>query len=183
MPRHGKKYSVPHNATAAYNESNATTPAPTVSHFTQSDDEGNVIVELEIQSHDGENISGSGVHEIPEEVELEPNTNNTNTNNPRSEPHIVDITPLSTPELLHVSGAGAGPESASAPDSATPPHATAPTPTTTSTISEDVNVDSAPPKSGFFRSICRCFKGMCSLMCCCCCRRRRRGSVEIPNET
>ena len=192
MPRNNKKYSVPHHATAASNEPNATTAAPTVSHSTQSDDEGNVIVELEIQSHADENNSGSGVHEIPEEVELETNTNN--TNDPRSE-HLADIALLSTPEL-HESDAAAAAEAASAPDSAsippndaTPPHATAPTPTptptTTSTVAEDVNVDSAPPKSGFFRSICRCFKGMCSLMCfsCCCCRRRRRGSVEIPNET
>jgi hypothetical protein len=58
--------------------------------------------------------------------------------------------------------------------------AIAPTPAT----AEDVNV--APnQRSGFFRSICRCFKGMCSLLsrsCCCCCRRKRRGSVQLPNE-
>ena len=165
MPRHGKKYFVPpHNATAASNESNATTAAPTVSHSTQSDDEGNVIVELEIQSHAGENNSGSGVHEIPEEVELETNTNN--TNDPRSDEHLADIALLSTPEL-HESdatagaGAAAAAEAASAPDSAsippndaTPPHATAPTPTptttSTSTVAEDVNVDSAPRNPDFF---------------------------------
>ena len=51
---------------------------------------------------------------------------------------------------------------------------------------QDVNV--APnPKPGFFRSVCRCFKNICTLMCfsCgggCCCRRKRKGSVQLPNE-
>ena len=44
----------------------------------------------------------------------------------------------------------------------------------------DINVapNSAPPKYGCLRSLWQCFKGACTLMCCCCCRRRRRNTTS-----
>lgn len=174
MPRNSKKYSVPH----------VTTTAPTVSHVTQSDDEGNVIVELDVRNEDVR----SGVPEIPE-VESDANPDSHTTLQPDSSGELTGLAPVAGDET----GSDAAHNEKQSPEitaaiqleSNAPPVVAAPAaaanPTTTSTVAEDVNVDSTPPKSGFFRSICRCFKNMCSLMCfscCCCCRRRRRGSTE-----
>ena len=49
----------------------------------------------------------------------------------------------------------------------------------------DINVapNSAPPKYGCFRSMWKCFKGACILMCCCCCRRRRRRDTSTSSSS
>jgi hypothetical protein len=201
MPRnHSKKYSVPnqnHDHSPAATTNNvvnvvsSTASAPGVSHFTQSDDEGNVIVELEFKPQNDDVL----VHEIPEETEIDTPT-----------VASIGIAPLLSPD----SGSNSEPVSITVveTESATAVSVTEPavTVTTVPALTEP-SIPSVPPvpsvpsvtataedvtvapnqKPGFFRSVCRCFKNMCSLLCfsscCCCCHRKRRGSVQIPTET
>ena len=196
MPRNGKRYSVPHHASnVSNNAAIATTTASTVSHFTQSDDEGNVIIEVGIQPH----AVGCGV--VPEIPEVEPDTNILIITHPlqsqsdelttsialdgvaigvtldekpvSSAPEITTAIEIESNLTTTVTATAAAAAAAAATATATATATPTPTPTATAT---------ATASSGFFRSLCRCFKGVCRLMCCCCCCRRRRGSVQIPNE-
>ena len=52
------------------------------------------------------------------------------------------------------------------------------------TAAADIKVapNSAPQKYGCFRSMWKCFKGACTLMCCCCCRRKNTATSSSNLE-
>lgn len=210
MPRNNAKKHSPANSTKA--TSDASNAGATISHFTQSDDEGNVIIELDIRPHN-EECSNHDISDIPE-VEPESASSASATvvvDVPTAATTVVDVPALhidfessqsvfasmSSPELLPSSDAHnnavAVVSVAIVHDSSDSVHnkdaeknasvassAAHNNPEQNSDL-KDINIapSATSTKSGFFSSLCRCFKGMCNLMCfsCCCCRRRRWGST------
>jgi len=240
MPRNNaKKHSNPVISNKA--DSNASNAGATISHFTQSDDEGNVIIELDLRPHNEKcipevepELASSSSHVTATIVAADATATvladaatvvaDDATTTTTTATTVIDVparhidfessqqsvfASMSSPELLPGSDAdnnnavavvgvvaivGDSSDSDSDRDTGknTSVTSAAHNPLQNPDL-QDVNV--APnPKPGFFRSVCRCFKNICTLMffSCgggggggcggCCCRRKRKGSVQLPNE-
>ena len=188
MPRNGskKRFSSSSssnemsNATEAVKPSSASdhdagnaAPAPSAGGVVcQSDDEGNVIIEVSdaftplttfANVPEGSEVDSSG---SPPVSAAATDANATDAN----------ATDADTNATSHDVAAAA----TTADDVAATAAATTTDNNTDAAATADINVapNSAPPKYGCLRSLWQCFKGACTLMCCCCCRRRRRNTTS-----
>ena len=142
-------------------------PAPSAGGVVcQSDDEGNVIIEVS----DAFTPLTTFVN-VPEGSEVD-------SGSPPVSAAATDAnaTDADTNATSHDVAAAA----TTADDVAATAAATTTDNNTDAAATADINVapNSAPPKYGCLRSLWQCFKGACTLMCCCCCRRRRRNTTS-----
>ena len=137
-------------------------PAPSAGTVVcQSDDEGNVIIEVSDAFTPLTTFAN-----VPEGSEVD-------SGSPAAAATDADATDADATSDDVAAAAAAAATAAAATTTAT-------TATVNTDAAADINVapNSAPPKYGCLRSLWQCFKGACTLMCCCCCRRRRRNTTS-----